>query len=261
MKTIETKGFVMNVFAWKDHDRLLHLLTPELGLITANARGSASMKSKLRSLTQLFSLSDFILIERQGRYTVRSGVLQESFAGISFDLDRLAAASHAAEAFSDVARNGEPQRYVFDLWAYAIYQIATGEDPVFASRLATFRLMVESGFAPMLNACVRCLSEVSFPCRFSFREGGLICDQSGCRQAGDEGVTLSEGTVALLRYVTKAPFSRLFLFQASDLIREEASDFADQWLEKKMEKPYRRLSLVDQSGFRLNDECFEQGEK
>ena len=193
-------------------------VTPELGLITANARGSASMKSKLRTLTQLFSLSDFILIERQGRYTVRSGVLQESFAGISFDLDRLAAASHAAEAFSDVARNGEPQRYVFDLWAYTIYHIATGEDPVFASRLATFRLMVESGFAPMLDACVRCLSEVSFPCRFSFREGGLICDQTGCRQAGDEGIALSEGT---WRYdMSQSSFQSPFL-SVVDLARKE----------------------------------------
>ena len=237
----------------KDRDRLLHLLTPGLGLITANARGSASMKSKLRSLTQLFSLSDFILIERQGRYTIRSGVLQESFAGISFDLDRLAAASHAAEAFSDVARNGEPHRYIFDLWAYTIYQIANGEDPVFAARLATFRLMVESGFAPMLDACVRCQCEIAYPCQFSFRAGGLVCEKSDCRRVGDEGITLSEGAAALLCYIAKAPFNRLFLFQVSDFVREEASNFADRWLEQKMEKSYRRLSLIDQSGFRFED--------
>lgn len=252
MKTIETKGFVMNVFSWKERDRLLHLLTPELGLITANARGSASMKSKLRSLTQLFSLSDFTLIERQGRYTVRSGVLQESFSGVSFDLDRLTAASHAAEAFSDVARNGEPQRYVFNLWAYTIYQIATGEDPVFTSRLATFRLMVESGFSPMLDACVRCQCEITFPCQFSFRAGGLICERIDCRRVDDTGIALSEGTVSLLRYVARAPFSRLFHFQVSDLVREEASGFADRWLEQKMEKPYCRLSLIDQSGILIN---------
>ena len=130
------------------------------------------MKSKLRSLTQLFSLSDFILIERQGRYTVRSGVLQESFSGISFDLDRLAAASHAAEAFSDVARNGEPQRYVFDLWAYTIYQIATGEDPVLV-HFGDISSMVKWLCA---NAgCLCALSVRSFVSyRSVFAKGGIL---------------------------------------------------------------------------------------
>lgn len=148
MAAIVTKAFVMNSFPWKDRHRLLHLLTPEQGLITAMAPASESLRSKLRGGTQLFSLGEFTLTDRQGRFSISDGTVIESFASISQDLDRLAAASHAAEVFSDVARNDEPRRRLFDLWAYTLYEVASGQDPVFAAQMGCLRLMGEIGFPP-----------------------------------------------------------------------------------------------------------------
>ncbi len=246
MSTLVTKAFVMNSFPWKDRHRLLHLLTPDHGLITALAPAGESLRSRLRGLTQLFSLSELTLTCRQSRYTIKDGAVIESFIAISSDLDRLAAASHAAEVFSDVARNDEPQRPLFDLWAYTVYEISVSEDPVLVARLASLRLMEEIGLAPGLDACVICRDPTREPAGFSFREGGLLCSQDAVRVREETLTPLSRGCLALLRHVTTVPFSKLYRFQASTAVKREASCLVDRWVEEKMEKEYKRLALLDQ---------------
>ena len=139
MNVITTKAFVMKSFPWKERHKLLHLLTPELGLITALAPASERMKSDIRGATQLFSLSEFVLTEKQGRYSVRSAFVIESFVPFYNDFERLTAVSHASEVFTDVARHDEPNRTLFDLWAYSVYEISVSEYPVFIARMATLR--------------------------------------------------------------------------------------------------------------------------
>lgn len=245
MSTITTKAFVMNSFPWKERHRLLHLLTPELGLITALAPASERLRSEIRAATQLFSLSEFVLTVKQSRYSVRSASVIESFIAIAENLDRLTAASHAAEVFTDVARHDEPNRALFELWAYCLYEISVSDYPVFVARMATLRLMVEIGLTPCLDSCVRCHGHVDEPYRFSFLEGGLLCGKEEFRKTQAEWTTLFPGTLALLRHIASAPYKRLFRFYASEETRSEASAFADRWLEERMEKSYNRLELLE----------------
>ncbi len=247
MSVITTKAFVMNSFPWKERHRLLHLLTPELGLITALAPASERLKSDLRGAIQLFSLSEFVLTEKQSRYSVRSASLVEPFFSISEDLDRLTAASHAVQVFSDVARHDEPNRTIYELWGYSIYEISISEDPVFIARMSTLRLMMEIGLTPCLDSCVRCHEQVKPPFRFSFSEGGLLCEREEFRQTQAELTTLSPDTLSLLQFVASAPVERLYRFYASQETRSDASDFADRWLEERMEKRYNRLAYLEQN--------------
>jgi DNA repair protein RecO (recombination protein O) len=253
MSVITTKAFVMKSFPWKERHKLPHLLTPELGLITALAPASERLKSKIRGATQLFSLSEFVLTEKQGRYSVRSAYVIESFDPFYKDFERLTAVSHAAEVFTDVARHDEPNRSLFDLWAYSVYEISISEYPVFISCMATLRLMVEIGLTPCLDSCVRCHDHVNVPYRFSFFEGGLLCKREEFRQTQAELTVLSPDTLALLRHIATAPHKKLFRFYASSETRSEASDFADRWLEERMEKRYNRLAFLDQNSTFLLD--------
>ena len=245
MSTLVTKAFVMNSFPWKERHRLLHLLTPEHGLITAMAPASANIKSKLRAVSQLFSLSELSLSEKSGRYTIQEGSVIESFMALSDDLDRLAAASHAAEVFSDVARNDEPDRRVFELWAYTIHEISVSDDPVFIARMSAMRLMALIGLAPDLDGCVICREPLQEPFLFSDREGGLLCDKDIAPGRHDALTALAPGTVSLLRHIEKAPLEKLYRFYAAENIKQEAACLADRWVEEKMEKRYQRLSLLD----------------
>ena len=207
-----TKAFVMNSFQWKDRHRLLHLLTPEHGLITAMAPAAESLKSKLRAVSQLFSYSELTLSEQNGRYTVKDGAVIEAFTALSQDLDRLAAAAHAVEVFSDVARNDEPNRQVFELWAYTVYEISRSEDPVFIARMSSMRLMEIIGLSPDLDACISCREPIEGAYFFSYLAGGLLCEKDRAKGQRDAMTVLSKGTVALLLHIERAPFEKLYRF-------------------------------------------------
>lgn len=58
---IATTGLVLRQVKVGEADRILTILTPDLGVISASARGSLRMKSPLFSATGLFCYSEFSL--------------------------------------------------------------------------------------------------------------------------------------------------------------------------------------------------------
>ena len=76
---IKTDGIVLKETEYKDNDKLLTVLTRDLGRITVKARGVKSGKSGSKAACQLLAYSEFTLFEQQGRYTVREAVSKELF--------------------------------------------------------------------------------------------------------------------------------------------------------------------------------------
>ncbi|NLV98516.1 MAG: DNA repair protein RecO [Clostridiaceae bacterium] len=259
MTKISSKGFVMASFPYRDRDRMLHILTPEYGLISASARGACSVKSKLRPLSNLFSLCNYEFFYQKERFYVDDGDVIEAFVGLSESIEHLTAASHAAEVFRDLTRNSPPDSRYFDLWAYTVYEISQSEHPVLISRLSTLRLLAEAGYAPQLDSCCICQRPIKGKADFSFRTSGILCGRRDCSgNTSEDSIRLSEGTLALLRHILTANLNRLYRFTVTEDVVENASQFLDLYLCEKMEKNYKKLDLlenpfdIDLSGLKRN---------
>mgnify|MGYP001046425287 CR=1 FL=1 len=61
MEAFVTTGLVLKETRYKESDRILTILTPELGVISASAQSSLRLKSKLFSACGLFCYSEFTL--------------------------------------------------------------------------------------------------------------------------------------------------------------------------------------------------------
>ena len=75
METIVTPGLVLKETRYKESDRILTILTPELGVISASAQSSLRLKSRLFSACGLFCYSEFVLVP--GRNVYRAGSVCE----------------------------------------------------------------------------------------------------------------------------------------------------------------------------------------
>ena len=62
---IKTDGIVLKETEYKDNDKLLTVLTRDLGRITVKARGVKSGKSGSKAACQLLAYSEFTLFEQQ----------------------------------------------------------------------------------------------------------------------------------------------------------------------------------------------------
>lgn len=94
MSSKKVSGIVTRYANYRDNDRMVNIMTDN-GIIGAAARGCRRQNSPLLSAAELFVYGEFVLFERQGKYTVDSCEVRESFYPLRQDMDRFAAAMHA----------------------------------------------------------------------------------------------------------------------------------------------------------------------
>ena len=97
METFVTLGLVLKETRYKESDRILTILTPGLGVISASAQSSLRLKSKLFSACGLFCYSEFTLVPGRNMYTVREAAVKNVFHGISSSIEGMSLAMYLAE--------------------------------------------------------------------------------------------------------------------------------------------------------------------
>ena len=100
MEAFVTTGLVLKETRYKESDRILTILTPELGVISAAAQSSLRLKSKLFSACGLFCYSEFTLVPGRNMYTVREAEVKNVFHGISSSIEGMSLAMYMAEMAS-----------------------------------------------------------------------------------------------------------------------------------------------------------------
>ena len=79
MKQTENTVIVLHTANYREADRMLTLFSPVRGRMEAIARGCRRPKSPLLNAAEIFALGDYELFEKNGRYTVVSASLIETF--------------------------------------------------------------------------------------------------------------------------------------------------------------------------------------
>ena len=107
MDTIVTPGLVLKETRYKESDRILTILTPELGVISASAQSSLRLKNKLFSACGLFCYSEFVLLPGRNMYTIREAEVRNVFHGISSTIEGMSLAMYMAEMASALSPTGK----------------------------------------------------------------------------------------------------------------------------------------------------------
>ena len=82
MGIIKTKGIVILESNMNDYDKMVTLLTPDIGKIGCAARGSRRPKSVLMAGTQFLSFSNFLIYNSPTSYSINSCDTIEVFYNI-----------------------------------------------------------------------------------------------------------------------------------------------------------------------------------
>ena len=83
---ITTKALVLRGVDYKESDKILTLLTDEMGKITASARGCRKKGSPIAAGGQLRCWSEMVLSEDQGRWGVKEANTERQCRGCRDDL-------------------------------------------------------------------------------------------------------------------------------------------------------------------------------
>ena len=147
MDTIVTPGLVLKETRYKESDRILTILTPELGVISASAQSSLRLKNKLFSACGLFCYSEFVLLPGRNMYTIREAEVRNVFHGISSTIEGMSLAMYLAEMAVALSPTGEEAAKELRLLLNCLYMISEGKTDLRVVK-AVFARSVKNTMAP-----------------------------------------------------------------------------------------------------------------
>lgn len=237
---IKTEGIVLRETKYKDHDRLLTVLTKELGKVTVRVRDAKGLRGGRSAATQLLTYSEFTLLERQGRYSASEVNLIELFFGLRDDLELFSLASYFAQVCEVVVQEEDPNEEVLSLLLNCLFALLKLRKPQNLVKAAfELRLMAISGFLPDLRGCLTCGNAEAD--RFNITLGALQC--STCAGGDSIRLPLGTGTLAAMRYLTTCEAKRLFSFQLSEEALRELSQITESYLSTQLERGFSTLDF------------------
>lgn len=239
---IKTEGIVLRQTEYKDNDKLLTVLTKELGKITVKARGAKSGRSKLKASCQIMAFSEFTLLEYQGRYVLTEAVTKELFSNLQTDLELLYLASYFLQVTECAAPEEDPSEELLSLLLNSLYALSKLKKPQkLVKAVFELRLCCIAGFQPDLRGCMVCGNLQ--PDRFNITQGALQC--AACRNESTDGIRMpvSTGTLSALRYICFADAKKLFSFILSDDAMLELCNIAESYLCVRLERGFYTLDF------------------
>ncbi len=157
-RTTPTRALVLRGIDYGEADRILTLLTPELGRVAVLARGARKSQRRFAGALEPFAvLAAEIALGRGEVSRLASATLVRPFPGILASLERMRAGGRALERVRDALPSGPVDPRVFEVCVELFEVLEAAAAPYETLLLAfTVRLAALLGFAPRLDRCARC---------------------------------------------------------------------------------------------------------
>ena len=237
MPSVTTQGIVLRHADYREHDRMLTLLSPSMGRVEALCRGCKRPQSPLLAASEWFALGEYVLYAGKGHMTVTACDLTESFFPLRTDYEKLTYATYLLSIAEAAAQPGERAVELFTLLARSLSRLAyTEKDPQAVCAAFLLHFSAVSGYRPRLSHCVHCgkaLGEGDVRL-FDVENGGLVCP--ACGQALGGARRVMQAQVDWMRDV---------LARGIDQTDRPAADapaaLLSQYVESRLEKPIKSL--------------------
>lgn len=218
------EAIIISTLNLGDADRLVTFFSRERGRLTGVAKNARKSFRRFGSGLELFSRSNLIIFEQEGRDLVRieSADMLHLPSGISSDLARLAAGSVVLELVREIAPEGDPGcgAAAFHLLADTIRLIGDSGDPEFLLRVFEIKFLSLLGYQPRLDRCVSCGARPEGDAIFHPLKGGVLC-RSCMVSSGEQSVRVSAGAVGFYYQALRMDMDKVSRLRPSASIMQE----------------------------------------
>ncbi len=249
----KTRGLVLRETNYREADKILTVLTEDLGKRTVKARGCRRKGSRLAAASQLLVYSELTLFEYRDYLTMNEAGTVEQFRGVRGDLELLSLCSYFAEVTEAVAEEGRAQPELLSLILNAMYALDTLCKPQALVKAAfEARMMCLAGYAPLLGECAVCgRSEPEAP-RLDLIDGVLSCAGCAAGNTARLSAPIPPAALAALRYITFCQPKRLFSFALEGAALTALGQVSEAFLLAQTDRSFRTLdfyrALMDGNG-------------
>lgn len=253
MGIVKTKGIVTKTVNYSDNDKILTIITADLGKIQVFCKGAQKPKSSILASTEFLSFSEFVLYDgKSDMYHLSSADVIEVFYNLRIDLDKLAYATTISQIMNDVCQEGELSYKKLQLYLNTLYVLSeTDKNLEFVFSIFRIRLLAILGFIPRLGACTTCGKNVikkeqdsdKFESEkyFSIKDNGIKCEV--CSRLDKGAIKISEVTYTSILYILSSDAKKIFSFEIPENDLKELSIVSQLYTNEKLEKEYKVMKI------------------
>ena len=240
---IATTGLVLRQVKVGEADQILTLLTPDLGVVSASAKGSLRLKNKLFSASGLFCYSEFSLTSGRTHYFVDSAQVKKVFHGISESVEGMCLATYMAEIVLSLSPAPPDADAQLRLLLNSLYMIGQKKMPLRQLKaIYELRAMSMAGYQPDLLACTECGRYDGGEFYFDPVEGNLLCAE--CADKARHIPNLDTGALYALRHICLAEDRKLFSFTLAPASLKNLSRVSEQYVLAHLEHGLKSLDFL-----------------
>lgn len=220
------EGIVLSEVDYKENSKIINILTKEVGIIGAVARGTKQIKNNLSGVTSKLTYGYFHLhYKENGLSTLIEVDVIDKFKNIRKSIDLTSYSLYLLE-LSKAVYNHEPNNEIYDLLVASLKKINEGYDYKVITIILELKLLDYLGIMPVIDSCVTCGSKTGIVTISSYR-GGYICQN--CLR--NEPVC-SIKTIKLLRMFYYVDINKISKLEISDISKQELTEFIDDYYDR-----------------------------
>ena len=241
---LRAEGIVVKERNIGENDKILTILTRELGLIEVSARGIRKIKSGIAGSLSIFSYASLDLFKGRGGYIVNSAAPIKSFYGLSGDIEKTYLAFYLCEIICTFLPNEENGGIYLRLLLNTLHYLENGaKNNDLLKGIFELKIMQLSGFMPDLVACKKCCCYECSEMFFLAKSGSLLCGDCLAKGKGAPFVTpIHNSALTGLRFVIFSEFEKIFSFQLTESALASFSRVCEEYLLLHTQK---NLSTLD----------------
>ena len=239
---VKTKGIVLREVKTGESDRILTILTPDSGMISAAAKGAQRLKSKLFAATGLFCYSEFLLFPSKNLYIVDEATPIEVFFDLRSSVEGMSLAVYLSELMGTLAPEGEEAVPQLRLLLNSLALICRGRNLYQIKVVCELRTLSQAGYMPDLVACESCGSYEGDAFYFDVAGGGLLCAE--CAARGGWQPNLSAAQLAAMRHILYSSDEKAFGFTLSDEAMRRLSALTTAYVVRQLDHRFRSLDFL-----------------
>lgn len=242
-RQLKTNGVVLREVKTGPADRILTILTPGHGVISAIAKGAQRLKNKLFAGTGPFCYSEFLLFEGKNLYQVDEATPLEVFFELRSSVEGMALATYLAELMGRLAPEGEESRRQLRLLLNSLALICKGRKPLLQVKLVCeLRALSLAGYMPDLVACAGCGCYEGGAFYLDLSDGGLLCAE--CAQKSGRAPNLTGPQLAAMRHILYSEDEKVFGFSLSPQPLGQLSRLCTEYVTCQLDYRFRSLDFL-----------------
>ncbi len=238
-ESIKTKAIVVRSANSGDNDKMLTLLSPEIGKISVIAKGVKSLRHKSHTSARVLCYSEFVLKKlRDGFYSLSQAELLESFSPLSESVEALSLANYLASLCEMCVRINESADSEVRLLLNSLYVLTKRIDAIYLIK-AVFELkMCEIfGVMPEFNEECPCGKKAQY---FSVTDGEIRCTE----HKGEKNVPVSKELFAILSYISNSSLRDSLYMSCNNEAVSQISQITEPFLEYHLGKLPKALNYL-----------------